>query len=70
MPVVLLSLDTRTGVFRRYRRGANNRPIFEQSIKIEPWEPVSLGVVALDRNAIERFRLESTAFQETPLEAA
>ena len=65
-PVVLVSLDTERGVFRRYRRGANGRPIFEESVRVEPWEPVLLGVIALDPDMIEKFRRGSSVFCPPP----
>lgn len=63
-PVVLVSLDTQPGVLKRYRLGANGRPIVEESIRIEPWEPVKNGEDFIDPDAIEAFRRASTAFDE------
>ena len=65
-PVVLVSINTERGVFRRYRRGAHGRPTFEESVRVEPWEPVLLGVIALDPDMIEKFRAGSSAFGPPP----
>lgn len=67
MTLVLVSMDLQAGVFRRYRKGANDKPIFEDSVRIDQWDqkwPV-------DPESAERFRRDSTAFDDpSPPEAA
>lgn len=61
----LVSIDTNTGLFRRYIRGKGGSPVLTHTAQLPDWDRVVLGLADFEAASLERWRVMPPRSQAT-----